>query len=181
MSKWLIAVAGLLAAPMFCLQPAAGQAITPGPSRDSEFWIPQLLPSPLEAAGLLPQTPYVPDYTLKVWVDQSSVEAKRNTENQTAELYEQVRNHMNKARLGVPEDRINFFKPRWANKQPIIGWSGMVYGVKPIKGGYAVTLRILAKDFNNSRDNLHLYEHYTIIGGKVTYRGYNEPAPHLRQ
>ncbi len=180
MSKRLIALAALLVAPLSCPVPAAGQDTSPGPERNSQFWMPQLLPSPLDVAGLSRQGPYVPDYTLKVWVAQPSAAEKSIDGKQTAALYERVRDHMNQARLGVPEDRINFFKPRWANNPPIIGWSGMVYGVKPIKGGYAVTLRILAVDLNNSRDILHLYEHYTIVGGKVTYRGYTEPSPHLR-
>jgi len=92
-------------------------------------------------------------------------------------LHERVKEFLNKAQLGVPDNRVQFFESQWENNPPIIGWNGMVQKVAPIKGGYAVTLKVSPIDLHGGYDSLRLYEHYTIVGGKVNYRGFTLPPP----
>jgi len=149
---------------------------------------PVLLPVPVDPstgtnAGLRPAPQ--PDYSLRVWVGPLTPEQAINPDRsdvakEMEALREKVKDHMNKAKLGVPEDRVRFFGSQWQNCPPVIGWNGVVYKVAPIKGGYAVTLQITAGMAGGATDSLHLFEHYTIVGGKVKYRGYTEPPAQLR-
>ena len=126
------------------------------------------IPSPIPS--------HQPDFALRVWVEWFSDGDKPQVDQEVQALHERVKKFLNEAKLGVPLDRINYFEPRWVNNPPITGWSGMIKQVKPIKNGYAVTLSVSAVN----GDGLHLLEHYSIIGGKVQYRGCTVPPPHYR-
>ena len=126
------------------------------------------------------QVPPQPDFSLKVWVSSESTKDESNVGKRTATLHRQVRDQMNKVRVGVPDDRIQYFEPLFQGiNTPVVGWSGMVEKVTPVKDGYAVILRIQAIQDGGS-DNAHLYESYTMVAGKVKYRGFIVPPPYTR-
>ncbi len=133
---------------------------------------------PAASAQDAPPAPgFQPNYALKVWVDWG-LETKTDAGKELVALHERVKDFMNKSKLGVPDDRLQYFLPRWVNNPPIVGWSGMIQSVQPIKGGgYAVTLRVQAKEQGGGFDSLYLHEHYTIIAGKVRYQGFTLPPP----
>jgi len=146
------------------------------PNEIDPGFIPRILPT-WPAGQVAGQRPAAqPDFTLRVWVNKDFND-DTDAGKQTAALQVQIRDFLNKARLGVPEDRVRFFEPLWVNCPPISGWNGMVYKVAPINGGYAVTLSISAEEGGGVGDSTRLYEHYTIVGGKVKYRGCTLPPP----
>ena len=179
MSKWLTLFAVSVALMVMTRSTLVfGQGTTPGPDRDSRFWNPQLLPSPVGVEKANSRSAPQPDFSLQVWVSSVVANDKSDAGKMTAALHERIKDFMNKAKLGVPEDRVRYFEPRWIHNPPISGWAGLIDQVKPIQDGYAVTLRINAVEGGGAYDNTHLYEHYTIVGGKVKYRGFTEPAPY---
>ena len=177
MTKRLTILAALAAALMMMAPPprAVGQDGGWRPDLDPGF-IPRVLPNPTvgQDPGQRPDPP--PDFALRVWVN-TDFNDGTDAGKETAALHGRVKDFLNKARLGVPEDRVRFFEPQWENCPPIVGWKGMVYKVAAIKGGYAVTLEVGAVDSLGGNDSLRLYEHYMIVGGKVKYRGYTLPPP----
>ncbi len=136
-----------------------------------------LAPRPV-TAQYAPFAPgFQPNYALKVWIS-STLETKTDAGKELVALHERVKDFMNKSKLGVPDDRLQYFLPRWVNNPPIVGWSGMIQSVQPIKGGgYAVTLRVQAVEDSGGFDSLYLHEHYTVIAGKVRYQGFTLPPP----
>ena len=136
------------------------------------------IPCLLQARGQdrVPQ----PDFALDVWVATTYVRDESDAGKEKLALYERVKDHMNKARLGVPDDRIRYFESQWENGPPIVGWTGLLADVKPIKGGYAVLVAVGADKERRQADNIRFGEYYTIIGGKVRYQGYVPPRPYVK-
>jgi hypothetical protein len=90
-------------------------------------------------------------------------------------VYRPIRDQLNKARIGVPEDRIAYFRSVISPEaRQVVGWSGMMQSVKKVKGGVVVDLRIYARQ-ELMQDTANIIERYSLINGKVRYLGYYVP------
>ena len=104
------------------------------------------------------------DRTLKLKVD-SRIDPLE------AESYEQLTNHMNTLKIGIPQDRIEHFSKAIGPKSPaVFGWTGYVQKVNRTRTGYVVQIRVHAAQ-EQSFDSFCVVEQYLVHGRNVTYMG----------
>ncbi len=105
-----------------------------------------------------------PDYSLKVFYDHRLPQARKDS-------LEPVKDLLNKAKLGAPEERIAYFQSIIGpNETQVGGWAGLIHSVKPIQGGQLVELRVTAKQ-SGGVDTANIMERYSIRNGRIKYLG----------
>ncbi len=109
-----------------------------------------------------------PDYSLNVYFDHRLTDAQKGALQPIADL-------LNKAKLGVPDDRIAYFRSVISPDATLVsGWHGSIESVKKVKGGIVVELRITARQ-SGMLDTANIMERYSIINKKINYLGYYVP------
>ncbi len=109
-----------------------------------------------------------PDFSLRVYFGHNVPAAR-------AKVYQPIKDFLNKAKLGVPNDRIAYFRTVISpDAQLVSGWSGMINSVTPVQAGVVVDLRIFAVQ-SGMYDTANIIERYSIINGKVNYLGFYVP------
>ena len=104
------------------------------------------------------------DYTLKVFSDSRLAEPQ-------AKFHRQVRDRLNQARIGVPEDRVRYFQTVISpDSVRVGGWHGTISSIAPIENGILVELNVTAVQ-SGMADTVSLMERYSIINGEVHYIG----------
>jgi len=113
------------------------------------------------------------DYALKV-------DHKLGLLNHQEQLHRQVRDVLNAARIGVPDDRVRYFRDvvPLPNHQ-VQGWTGAIAAVEPIQNGVAVELEVRA-EYGDLHDTATLMERYAIVDGEVHYVGSWVPRNFVR-
>ncbi len=154
-------------------QDADGQAGTAVPPVAAGPGIPHIVPDAVARRHPTPPRRPVfvpPDFSLKVFIGHSTPEAQK-------EAWQPIKDLLNKARLGVPDDRIAYFQtvilPEPYARQ-VWGWSGLIHSVKKVKGGTVVELRITASQ-SGMVDTANIIERYSILNGKIKYLGFYVP------
>ncbi len=85
--------------------------------------------------------------------------------------YKQVVDYLNKAEIGVPNDREQYFRTVISPNSPlVIGWHGFVEMITPVESGILVTIRVTARQ-EGVMDSISLIEQYSIVNGQVSYVG----------
>ncbi len=108
------------------------------------------------------------DYTLRVFFDHRYPEAK-------AKVYRQLKDQLNKARIGVPADRIAYFQTVISpDARQVGGWSGLIHSFKEVEGGLFVELRVSAVQ-DGMVDTANVMEQYLLVNGQVKYLGFYVP------
>jgi len=78
------------------------------------------------------------DYTLKVTSNSRLPELQ-------AKYHRKVRDLLNQARIGVPDDRVRHFRTVLSpNSAPVSGWHGEIYSIAPVEEGIVVEIMIRA-------------------------------------
>lgn len=135
----------------------------------------QTLPMPPQNKnlGIYPPSP-PPDFALKVHYD------KQHTPKAKAMAYQQVQDILNRARIGIPEDRLRYFRSVISpDSIRVQGWEGIIDSMTPVEAGVVVSLRVHAHQ-PGMADSVHLIERYSIINGEVNYLGAVVPPPRPR-
>jgi len=130
--------------------------------------------TPIDPGDFPPSAPA--DLTLKVEVGPQITKSRAKTPRQVAYL-QQVATLLNQVRIGVPNDRVQFFTKTISPNSPLVkGWHGYIEDVTPSDLGVVVTLRVHALQ-DHTIDSISLMEQYSIVNGEVTYIG--SYVPHL--
>ncbi len=78
------------------------------------------------------------DYSLKVTSNSRLPELQ-------AKYHRRVRDLLNQARIGVPDDRVRYFRTVLSlSTAPVSGWHGAIDSIAPVDEGIVVELRIRA-------------------------------------
>ena len=125
---------------------------------------------PVSKMGIIPN-PFVKpfpqenrDLVLKVSVHPQVPKAR-------VKAYKQVADYLNKAEIGVPNDREQYFRTVISPNSPlVIGWHGFVEMITPVESGILVTIRVTARQ-EGVMDSISLIEQYSIVNGQVSYVG----------
>ena len=125
---------------------------------------PRRMSSPAEESVFFPPQP-PPDFALRVDVDKTLMPKAR------LKSHQQVADFLGKAQIGVPDDRVAYFKTIIApNTEPVVGWRGSIVKITPTDEGVVVSLRVHARR-GRVLDFAHIIEHYSIVNGQVNYVG----------
>jgi len=105
------------------------------------------------------------DYTLKVTSNSRLPELQ-------AKYHRKVRDLLNQARIGVPDDRVRHFRTVLSpNSAPVSGWHGEIYSIAPVEEGIVVEIMIRANQGGGEANTTFLMERYSIVYGKIQYLG----------
>ncbi len=151
-------------------QAADGQAGTAVPPvADGPGPVPYVSPIPDPQPAVPRRQVFAPpDYSLNVFFDHRLPEAQK-------EALRPIKDLLNKAKLGAPEDRIAYFRTVISPEATLVsGWHGLIHSVKKVKGGTVVELRVTARQ-SGMVDTANIMERYSIINGKVKYLGFYVP------
>ncbi len=90
----------------------------------------------------------------------------------TLQAHQKVADQLTAMRIGVPDDRINYFQNRRAPKNvPFIGWTGMIESINPAPNGGVIVLLTVHSKYSGGYHSTELYERYLVAGGKAKYLG----------
>lgn len=131
-------------------------ALPPFPAGPQQVAVAQ--PRPIESALKVEASPQVPKTQLNTYQDVAAV--------------------LDKKRIGVNVDRIQFFAANIdRNSATVTGWHGVVEQITPLDAGILVSIRVRAVQ-ERTNDSLSLIERYSIVDGGVTYvDSYAPPMP----
>ena len=103
------------------------------------------------------------------------VQVNPKVDEDQAPFHKMVADALNNARIGIPDERFQFFSQIIKPDSPAVhGWLGMIDSITSTKSGLLVNVRVYPAQ-ERTINTVAIIERYSIIKGKVVYVGALEP------